>query len=63
MEISMLGLQGLADSYGADSQQVAAAKVAVQKLLLWSVQQLDSAVEGDATFQVCMQKQQSRQAW
>eukprot|EP00197_Chlamydomonas_leiostraca_P007208 CAMPEP_0202865466 /NCGR_PEP_ID=MMETSP1391-20130828/6069_1 /ASSEMBLY_ACC=CAM_ASM_000867 /TAXON_ID=1034604 /ORGANISM="Chlamydomonas leiostraca, Strain SAG 11-49" /LENGTH=350 /DNA_ID=CAMNT_0049545313 /DNA_START=21 /DNA_END=1073 /DNA_ORIENTATION=+ len=46
MEMTMLGLQGLAD------QQLASSKQAVSQLLSWAVQQLDEAFGGEVTFQV-----------
>lgn len=50
-EVTMLGLQGLSGSYGAEAKEVVAAKAAMRQLLSWSVQTLDAALDGDVTFQ------------
>lgn len=46
MEMTMLGLQGLAE------QQLASSKQAMAQMLSWAVKQLDEAFGGDVTFQV-----------
>jgi len=52
LESTLLGLQGLAQTYGDNAEQVVAAKDAMMKMLKHAVDNLDHACNGDVTYQV-----------
>lgn len=54
METTLLSLHALEATYGSDSEVVKSAREALKRLLKWTVQKLDTAYDGDVTYQVRM---------
>lgn len=52
LEVTLVSLQSMVDSFGSDSAEVKAAKAAIKTLIAWVQEQLDTVFKGDVTYQV-----------